>query len=357
VQFSSTKKPPPGVVFDSDMGNRIDSALALGLLHGLEGKNFTKISSISVSKSNLKSAQFADLIEKYYAGPPVVSVAALASFQAQAIGMAVDGKLPEDTPIITGILAAKNEGGAKAYAPRIETVNDTAIVEALIRNALTANYDKNALVVIDGPATNAVRLLDLQGAKEIVAAKVKVLVMVGGTFGGSNSGAPDPSFSADIKAARRLLAEWPTPIVLVGREIGAALPYPGSSIEKDFTKNVANPIPVAYRLAKAMPYDAPAPALAACLYAVRPAEGFFQMSGPGTVKIADDGRASFTAEPSGRHRYLIADPTAAERVTKTYTELISAAPVRRMRRPLLADAAEEKKADEKKSDPTTEKKP
>jgi hypothetical protein len=353
VQFTSTKKPPPGVVFDSDMGNRIDSALALGLLHGLDGKNFARISSVSVSKSNLKSAQFADLIEKYYAGPPVATVAALASFQAQAIGMAVDGKQVEDTPIVTGILNVKTDAGAKAYQPRIETLNDTAIVEALIRNALMANYDKNAVVVIDGPATNVVRVLDLHGAKELVAEKVKVLVMVGGTYGGSNSGAPDPAFKADIKAVRRLLAEWPSPIVMVGREVGVALPYPGSSIEKDFSKSVANPIPVAYRLAKPMPYDAPAPALAACLYALRPTEAYFQISASGKVQIADDGRASFEPSSSGRHRYLIADPSQAERVTKIYTELISAAPVRRARRP-LADAAA---ADEKKADTTPEKKP
>jgi hypothetical protein len=352
VQFASTKKPPTGIVFDSDMGSRIDSALALGLLHGLDGKNFGRISSISVSKSNLKSAQFAEVIEKFYAGPQTVTVAAVASFQAQAIGMSVDGKLAGDTPILSGILAAKNSSGAALYAPKISTVNDTAIVEALIRNALMANYDQNAVVVLDGPATNLVRLLDLKGAKELVAAKVKMLVMVGGRYSG-DGGAAEPCFRADVGAVRRLLAEWPTPIVLAGRELGAELPYPGSSIEKDFVSAPTNPIPVAYRLAGAMPYDAPAPALAAALYAVRPTEGFFKVSAAGTVQVADDGTASFRASAGGKHQYLVADAAQKERVITAYRGLVSAPPVRRVRR-ILVDAEQ---ADEKKADATPVKQP
>jgi hypothetical protein len=38
-QFPGQGKPPIGIVFDSDLGNGIDDALALAMLYGFEGKN------------------------------------------------------------------------------------------------------------------------------------------------------------------------------------------------------------------------------------------------------------------------------------------------------------------------------
>ena len=56
MQFPGQGKPPLGIVFDSDFGNRIDDALALALLYGFDGKNEARVVSMSVTKSNLKAA-------------------------------------------------------------------------------------------------------------------------------------------------------------------------------------------------------------------------------------------------------------------------------------------------------------
>ena len=58
-------------------------------------------------------------------------------------------------------------------------------------------------------------------------------------FGGS---AADPRIKADIAAARRVFAEWPTPIVAVGKEAGDAVPYPGATIATDFAWATTHPI-------------------------------------------------------------------------------------------------------------------
>ena len=50
MQFSGQGKPPLGIIFDSAMGASIDSALALALLYGLEGKSEVRLTSVSVSK-------------------------------------------------------------------------------------------------------------------------------------------------------------------------------------------------------------------------------------------------------------------------------------------------------------------
>src|SRR3954452_10098326 len=122
MQFAPTK-PPKGIVFDSSFGESIDTVLALGLLHGLEGKNQARIAALTTTKSNLKSAQLCDVIEKFYLSATTGPFAAF--LQGLPVGMAVDGKLASDTPILTGALAKKNAEGKSVYAPRIQNVNDT----------------------------------------------------------------------------------------------------------------------------------------------------------------------------------------------------------------------------------------
>ena len=68
MQFPGQGKPPVGIVFDCDMGNSIDDALAMAMLYGLDGKGEARVVSVSVSKSNLKAAALAEAIGRFYAG-------------------------------------------------------------------------------------------------------------------------------------------------------------------------------------------------------------------------------------------------------------------------------------------------
>src|SRR5690606_23297100 len=129
------------------------------------------------------------------------------------------------------------------------------------------------------------------GARPQIEAKAARLVMAIGSFG---SGGADPAVKADIASLRKVLAEWPTPIVMVGSEVGEALPYPGTSIELDLAWSPAHPVAEAYRAFRPMPYDAPASALAATLYAVHPDQDYFKLSEPGTITVTDEGRTRFT---------------------------------------------------------------
>ena len=131
----------------------------------------------------------------------------------------------------------------------------------------------------------------------------------------------------DGAAAKKLFAEWPTPIVACGTEVGAALEFPGASIDKQFAEAVPdNPVADAYRAYKTMPYDTPSPAMAAALYAARPKEGYFKLSAPGKIAVDDQGRTSFTAADKGTHQYLIADPTQKDKIMLAYIDLASAKP-------------------------------
>jgi len=300
MQFPGPAKPPVGIVFDSAMA-RIDDVLALAMLHGFDGKEQARIAAIAVSSGDLRAAQFCDAVRLFYAsattGPAAMFMRGL------PIGLA-DGK-----PAAASAMFSK-----AVYPNSIKSINDTADVATLIRNALMAQYDRNAAVVLSGPATDLARLLDMSGVKDWIARKVRLLCVA------------ETGIQGDASAARKVFAEWPTPIVTVGREIGEASPFPGQSIERDFAwSSGRHPVVEAYRAYQPMPYDAPSWAMAAMLYAVRPNDGYFTLS------------------EGGKPRSLIFDPEQKERVIRTYIEMASAKPVPRKPRRQPDDKKDEKK--------------
>jgi hypothetical protein len=309
MQFQPQGKPSVGIVFDADLGNTIDDALALAMLYGFQGKNEARVLSVSTTKSSLNAAVFADVLVRFYTGEPNPF------FGVTPIGLCLSGKMAAPNAMLDAVVANTK------YPRNIVKMNDTADPLALIRNALSAQVDQNAIVVLSGPATNLAAFLALPRNPELITQKVRSLVV-----------AADSVTMSDVPAAKRLFAEWPTPIVVAGSELGDAVPFPAASIDKDFAWSEAHPLVAAYRAYHAMPYDAPAVAMAAALYAVRPQENYFKLSDPGTVTVADNGVIRLDPAPAGKHRTLIADLSQKDRIQQIYAETASTKPVGRVQR-------------------------
>jgi len=326
MQFT-TPETPLGLIFDVNLGQTIDSVLALALLHGLAGKQECRVASLTINYPDLRAAQLCEVIERYYLSASGPSLGGNLPTVAP-IGIVESRKAPPNVqgdaqPLLAKTVALTDGDNRKLWASEIKKWNDTAIPEILIRNILMANFDGKAAMVVSGPATNLATLLNLPDIKPLISAKLKVMVIADGEF---PSGKADPGFMSDLPAAKRVLADWPTPIVFSGREVGTQIPFPGASVESAFAYNPNHPIAAAYRAGHQMPYDAPAPAMAAVLYAIRLNEGYFKLSDPGVVSVSNDGRTEFRPSAEGKHRYLKADPAQVERVTKAYVELASAKP-------------------------------
>jgi len=328
LQRGPAVRPPIGIAFDGDLGNRIDAILALAMLNGLSAKTEARRISLSVSRPSLTSAQIADVVAGFYRGRTAgAATGGVGAITEGVLGMPDGGPaVTSDKPVLATTLEKKSADGSPVYTSAITGLVGTAESAVLIRNLLLAQHDGNAAIVLAGPATGVARILGLYRSGPQVTAKCRLLALAAGSF---PAGAPDATIKADIAAAKKLFAEWPTPIVAVGLEVGDALPYPGASIEKDFAWAPIHPVVDAYRAVKPMPYDAPASALAAVLYAVHPDDGYFKVSEPGNIMVLEDGRTRFTAAADGRHRYLIADPAQKEKVLGVYTALVSAPPAPR----------------------------
>jgi len=309
MQLGSQPKPSVGVVYDSAMGASIDDALALALLFGLQGKGESRVISVSTTNPNLKSAEYCDVLVRFYTGAPGPFGVAM------PIGMATSGKGPGETPIISAVLAKP------AYERNIQKLNDTADPAAAIRNSLSAQFDQNAIMVLAGPPTNLAAVLSLPGCKDLIAHKTRYLCI----------SAAQPPAPPDVPAWKKLFAEWPTPIVVAPKQVGDAVRFPAASLATDFSWSPNHPIVDAYHAARPDATDAPSWAMTAALYAVRPQENYFKLSDPGTFTVGDGG---FVLTPSagGKHRSLVYDPAQQDRIVKAYTELASTKPVPRFNR-------------------------
>ena len=271
------------------------------------------MAAISVGRAGVATAAFCDAVGRLYAGPGPLSN----SNRVLPIGLAAAGTLPPDPPMITAVMSRQDERGAPVFKHSTASISDTSEPCALIRNAMTAQADNHVVIVVSAPATDLARVLDLQGIRDLIKAKVRAIVWCDGPV-------------QDIPAARRVLAEWPSPVLYCSKEVGDAVLFPASSIEKDFAWSPAHPVVEAYRVSGKMPYDAPTLDMAAMFYAVRPDSGFFQLGEPGTLKIADNGAPLFTAgaaSGASPHRALLVNASRKQDLLKLYIEIASAKPV------------------------------
>ena len=202
----------------------------------------------------------------------------------------------------------------------------------MLRQVLSQQPDKSVVLVVVGFSTNIARLLDSPAdqhsaltGRELVATKCKLLSMMAGNFA-EKGREKEYNVYVDAPAAKRVFANWPTPIVTSGFEIGLAIKFPSTSIEHDFGYVKHHPLSEAYRLYQKMPYDRETWDLTSVLYAVRPQRGYFGQSASGTIEVDDQQVTQFIAGPTGKHRYLTVNADQIIRVREALVQLASQPP-------------------------------
>jgi inosine-uridine nucleoside N-ribohydrolase len=291
------------VIFDTDMGNDIDDALAPAMLHALSDRGECQLIGVTLTNANPAAVPYIHMINRFYGRPDLPVGAAIESLK--------DGA--QD-----GYMAA----ALRAMPPASPQPAEAA--PALLRRLLASSPDK-VVIVQTGFSTNLAALLGSPGGAALAKEKVELLVAMAGNF---SDGAPEYNVHTDVASAQAVFERWPTPIVFSGFEIGRDLLYPAGSIEHDFTYAQPHPIAESYRAYHKMPYDRPTWDLTAALQAVRPAHGYFGLSEAGGVQVDSNGVTHFTAG-TGDRRYLRLDPTKRAEILEVLALLASEPPVRR----------------------------
>jgi inosine-uridine nucleoside N-ribohydrolase len=309
---------PVRIVFDTDMGNDIDDAVALAILHALESRGESKLLAVTITKDNPLAAPFVDLVNTFYGRRDI------------PVGMVKGGKTPQDSAMIRVPLEKKDAKGKPLYPSRIKDGSQAPEAVALLRRVLAAQPDRSVAFVQVGFSTNLARLLDsppdaaspLSG-RDLVASKAKLLSAMAGAFPSGNA---EYNVKIDLPAARKLFADWPVPIVFSGWEVGNSMLFPAAGIEKEFAYVANHPVADAYRAFKKMPYDRPTWDPTSALYAVRPDRGYFGLSEPGRVTVDDQGKTIFTPSAGGPHRYLTVNELQKARTLEAMIVLASQPP-------------------------------
>lgn len=311
---------PVRIIFDTDMGNDVDDALALASLHALETRGEVKLLAVTITKDNRWAPPFVDLVNTFYgrAGIP--------------IGIVKNGATKEDGKYTRPVAEKKRQGGGLLYPRKLTPASAVPDAVVLLRKTLAAQPDQSVVIVQVGFSTNLARLLDSKpddasalAGPDLVKRKVKMAVLMAGRFSDAET---EYNIINDIPAAKKLVAQWPVALVTSGFEIGAAASYPASRLAADFGYAQNHPVADAYRAYQKMPYDEPLWDPTAVLYAARSGSGYFSLSPAGHILVDDKGRTEFAPAQGGMQHYLITDEKQRARIVEAIAALMSQPPQR-----------------------------
>ncbi len=322
---AAAPREPVRLIFDTDMGNDIDDALALALIHALQSRGECRLLAVTLTKDNRYAAPFVSLVNAFYGRGEI------------PIGVARSGITPEDGSYTKAVVEAK-EGNQPRYPTPLADWTQAPAAVPLLRRVLAAQPDGSVAIVQVGFSTNLAGLLQSEpdehsplNGRELVRRKVRLLSPMAGAFSEAllAEGFKEYNIVNDLPAARHLFAEWPTPLVASGFEVGNALLYPARSIEQEFRYVAHHPVAEAYCAYAPMPYDRPTWDLTSVLYAVRPEHGYFTLSPAGRITVSAEGVTRHTADAAGQHHYLQVPEGGAPRILEALQLLCSQPPDRR----------------------------
>ena len=301
----SKSQNPERVIFETDMGNDIDDALALDMLYKFMDQGKVNLLAVCSNKDSKYSAGFIDIMNTWYGYPDI------------PIGRIVDGVNPENkrTRDYTKAVYEMEINGFPAFARSVKDIEKLPDAVRLYRKVLAQQPDHSVTIISVGFFTNIGRLLDSEGdeysplsGKRLVTQKVKKLSIMAGSFGER----PIAEFNVvrDIANAQKVFSEWPTPILVTPFEIGIQVEYPGESILDDFHWAGNHPVVESYKAFKKMPYDRPTWDLIAVLNALDSRPEFFSRSEKGRISVDEKGFTKFSGGKKGSHSYIATENAA-----------------------------------------------
>lgn len=312
--LSAAPARPVQLILDTDIGNDIDDALALAVIHGLENRGACKLLAVTLTNPEPDAGRFTSVLNTFYGRPD--------------IPIGANPKAPA-TPTSRYLKIANS------YPHHFDPAAAPSAL-SLLRRTLVQAEDGGVVLVQVGFFTNLAALLDsppdeispLSG-RELIKAKVRLLSLMAGSFQtvGDSNYFTEYNVQYDIPSARKVAAEWPTPMIWSGVEIGLAVRFPLVAIDNDFASVPRHPIAEAYPLYLPTPTEAACFDLTSVLQAVWPDRDYFQLSQGGRVEVQPDGFTKFTpAEQGGPHRFLAVDATRSLRIRELFSTLVSEPP-------------------------------
>ncbi len=309
------------IIFETDMGNDVDDAWALDMLHKYADEGKARLLAVMLNKEGVDPCRYVELMNTWYGRPRIP----IGHAQRERKSMEV---MPNFT---TAVANMKAEDGTPLYPHTISSLTDTPDAVTLYRRLLSKQKDHSVTIVSVGFSGNLAALLHtgadryspLSG-RELVARKVASLVVMAGHI-------TDPNYAEynvvnDIPSCREVFASWPTEIVVTPFEVGLAAKLPGACLRDDFGWTAHHPVLDGVMAARGKYEDYPTWDMTAVLYAVEGCAGYFTLSLPGTITVTERGCTHYQADSRGHHRYLACDHNQQPLLVQHMRDLVARKP-------------------------------
>jgi len=282
---TASGKPVP-IIFDTDIGTDVDDAGALAILHIMADRGEARILATISANRNRWCGPALDTINTYYGRPDL------------PIGCSRTGPDPEQW----------YHASVEAFGHDLTRSDQAPEAVALYRKILAAQPDHGVTIVVVGWLTNMAELLDSRPdqyspvpGRELVKAKVKELVSMGGRWPNSPKAEGEYNFSMDGAAAHKVIRDWPGKIVFTG--LGKDVMTGGQLVAEG---PQGNPVRAYYanffeanKVSERSSWD-----LIAVLYAVRGPSDYFTVVSGGKCVGQEDGSNQWVPGPASNHAYL-----------------------------------------------------
>jgi hypothetical protein len=274
---------PVRVLFDTDIQGDVDDVGAVAMLHALADAGEAELLAMGVSAKHPACIPCLDALNTYFQRPDI------------PLGVVKGKGFRRDSKYIEQI--------ADEFPHRIRSADEVPDAALLYRRVLAAQGDRSVVMISVGQLTNFRNLLQTApdahsdlGGVDLVRRKVKLWVCMGGKFPAGR----EANLIHDGPAAAYAVANWPTPIVFSGFEIGRPILTGGR------LKNLppGSPVRRAYDLYKKLrphhSWDQ-----TAVLYAVRGRSDLWDLKTGGHCHVSPDGANEWRPAPDKDHACLI----------------------------------------------------
>lgn len=308
---------PINVIYETDMGNDVDDALALDILYKYHHEGKINLLAIMLNKEGVYPIEFVDIMNTWYGFPDI------------PIGKISKGAYCENDGVnyAKSVSTMKDSKGNFKY--RRTYCNYDSLLEAtdLYRKILSEQKDTSVVIISVGFSTNLSRLLHSKpdkysslAGKELIKKKVKYLSTMAGCF--NDEDFSEYNIYKDLTASIDVFKNWPTQIVVSPNEVGVSIMFPGESIIRDFNWTDSHPVVDAYKSFLPMPYDRPSWDLTSVLYVVE-GNKYFNVSKLGLVDIKEKGQTIFIPNVKGNRCYLSVDSLQSEIIKRYFVNTIT----------------------------------
>lgn len=302
ISAASQPEPVP-VVFDTDIMGDVDDVGAVALLHALADRGEVKILAMGVSGKNPASPLCLDALNGWFGRPEI------------PLGVVKGPAFDKGSRYADAI--------ADEFPHRLASAEEAPDAAHVYREVLAGQPDGSVVMISVGQLTNFRNLLQTDAdrhsrldGRDLVKQKVRAWVCMGGRFPDGR----EANLVHDGPAAAAAIANWPTPIIFSGWEIGNEIMTGAGLVETP----ASSPVRRSYQLYNGLK-DRQSWDQTAVLYAVRGLDGgladFWDLKTGGCLHVEDDGANVWRDAPDRGHSYLVTK-MSPERIAKMIEQLM-----------------------------------